>query len=154
MISVLGFIKVYLISANVTHIIHFIVSLLWSAVSRWCGWLKWVSLIDFDHTYGLWCKMSSKWFTWWRHQMKTFSALLAICAGNLPVTNEFPAQRSVTRSFGVLFHLRLYKRLSKQSWGWRFETPSCPLWCHCNDHPANNTIYLAIDSQTIRNIGY
>ena len=24
--------------------------------------------------------------TWWRHQMETFSALLAICAGNSPVT--------------------------------------------------------------------
>ena len=28
--------------------------------------------------------------TWWRHQMGTFSALLAICAGNSPVTGEFP----------------------------------------------------------------
>ena len=28
--------------------------------------------------------------TWWRHQMETFSALLAICAGNSPVTGEFP----------------------------------------------------------------
>ena len=26
----------------------------------------------------------------------------------------------------------LNKRLSKQSWGWWFETPSCPLWRHCN----------------------
>ena len=24
--------------------------------------------------------------TWWRHQMETFSALLAVCAGNSPVT--------------------------------------------------------------------
>ena len=24
--------------------------------------------------------------------------------------------------------------LSKQSWGWRFEKPSHPLWCHCNDY--------------------
>ena len=24
------------------------------------------------------------------------------------------------------------KRLSKQSWGWWFETPSCSLWRHCN----------------------
>ena len=24
------------------------------------------------------------------------------------------------------------KRLSKQSWGWWFETLSCPLWRHCN----------------------
>ena len=30
---------------------------------------------------------------WWRHQMETFSELLAICAGNSPVTGEFPAQR-------------------------------------------------------------
>ena len=28
--------------------------------------------------------------TWWRHQMETFSASLAICAGNSPVTGEFP----------------------------------------------------------------
>ena len=28
--------------------------------------------------------------TWWRHQMETFSALLALCAGNSPVTGEFP----------------------------------------------------------------
>ena len=34
--------------------------------------------------------------------MKTFSALLALCAGNSPVTGEFPSQRPVTRSFDVL----------------------------------------------------
>ena len=38
---------------------------------------------------------------WWPHQMKTFSALLAFCAGNSPVTVEFPAQRPVTHSFDV-----------------------------------------------------
>ena len=69
---------------------------------------------------------------WWRHQMETFSALLAICAGNLPVPGEFPAQRPVTRSFDVFFDLRLTKRLSKQSWGWWFETLSCPFWRHRN----------------------
>ena len=69
---------------------------------------------------------------WRRHQMETFSALLAICAGNSPVTGEFPAQRPATRSFDAFFHLRLFKRLSKQSWGWWFGAPSRPLWCHCN----------------------
>ena len=44
--------------------------------------------------------------------METFSALLAICAGNSPVPGEFPAQRPVTRSFDVFFDLRLNKRLS------------------------------------------
>ena len=38
---------------------------------------------------------------WWRHQMETFSALLAIYAGNSPVPGEFPAQRPVTRSFDI-----------------------------------------------------
>ena len=62
--------------------------------------------------------------------METFSTLLAICAGK---TGEFPAQRPVTWSFDVFFDLRLNKRLSKQLWGWWFETSSCPLWRQCND---------------------
>ena len=49
---------------------------------------------------------------WWRHQMETFSALLAICGGNSPVTGEFPAQRPVSRSFDIFFVMRLNKRLS------------------------------------------
>ena len=69
---------------------------------------------------------------WWRHQMLTFSALLAICAGNSPVPGEFPVQRPVTRSFYVFSDLRLNKRLSKQSLGWWFDTPPHPLWRHCN----------------------
>ena len=69
---------------------------------------------------------------WWRHQMETFSALLAICAGNSPVADEFPAQRPVMRSFDVFFDLRPNKRLSKQWWGWWFETLSSPLWRHCS----------------------
>ena len=41
--------------------------------------------------------VNPKWSRW-RHQMETFFALLAICAGNSPVTGEFPTQRPVTRS--------------------------------------------------------
>ena len=70
--------------------------------------------------------------SWWRHQRETFSALLAICAGNSLVTGEFPTQRPVTQSFDVFFDVRPNKRLSKQSWDWWFETPSRSLWCHCN----------------------
>ena len=70
--------------------------------------------------------------SWWRHQMETFSALLAFCAGNSPVPGEFPAQRPVTRSFDIFFDLRPNKQLSKQLWGWWIETPSCSLWRHCN----------------------
>ena len=45
--------------------------------------------------------------------METFSALLAFCAVNSPVTGEFPSQMPVTRSFDVFFDLRLNKPL----WG-------------------------------------
>ena len=65
--------------------------------------------------------------------MKTFSALLALCAGNSSVTCAFPAQRPVTRSFDVFSDLRLNKQLCKQSWGRWFESPSRSLWRHCND---------------------
>ena len=76
-----------------------------------------------------------KWWelTWWRHQMETFSALLFLCAGNSPVTGEFPSQRPVMCSFDVFFDLHLNKRFSKQWWGWWFGTPSHPLWRHCNE---------------------
>ena len=77
---------------------------------------------------------------WWRDQMKTFSALLTICAGLSLVTDEFPAQRPVKRSFGF-FYLRLNKRSSKQSWVWWFETPSRPLWRHCYGLTVGRLVY-------------
>ena len=89
-------------------------------------------LTAITHTFS-WNELFIYWFkSWWRHQIETFSALLAICAGNSSVTDEFPAQRPVTRSFDVSFDLRLNKRLSKQSLGWQFEMPLRPLWRHCN----------------------
>ena len=54
----------------------------------------------------------------------TFSALLALCEGNSPVTGKFPSQTPVTRCFYVSFEMRLNKRLSKPSRRRWFETPS------------------------------
>ena len=62
-----------------------------------------------------------------------YSFMMTSSNGNIfRVTGEFPTQRPMARSFGVFFDLRLNKRLSKQWLGWWFETPSCPLWRHCN----------------------
>ena len=61
-----------------------------------------------------------------------FSALLALCAGTLPVTGELPTQRPVTRSFDVFVELCVNKQLSKQPCGWCFQTPVSSLWRHCN----------------------
>ena len=89
--------------------------------------------------------------SWWRLQIETFSALLAICAENSPVPAESPTQRPVTRSFDVFFDLHPNKRLSKQRWGWWFETPLCPLWRH--RHGANcvhmQSVYIYVFRCTV-----
>ena len=59
------------------------------------------------------------------------------CGNNNPFPmnlcpGEFPTQRPVTRSLDVFFDLRLNKRLSKQPWGWWFETLSVWLWRQSN----------------------
>ena len=79
-------------------------------------------------------RYSNALISWWRHQMETLSALLTFCEGNSSSTGEFFPQRPVTRSLDVFFYLRQNKRLSKQWWGWWFETPSRPLWRHFNDN--------------------
>ena len=48
----------------------------------------------------------------------------------------FPRTKASDAELGF-FYLRLNKRLSKQSWGWWFETLSCSLWRHC-DEPIDN----------------
>ena len=63
--------------------------------------------------------------------------------GEFTGPGEFPTQRPVTRSFDVFFDLRLNKRLSKQPWGWWFETSSWSLWRQCND-----TIYESWSMET------
>ena len=83
--------------------------------------------------------LSNEWYmrnSWWRHQMQTFSALLAICARNSSVPGEFPARRPVTRGLNVFFDLHPYKRLGNQWW---FETPPCSLRRHCAHYPPPHT---------------
>ena len=72
-------------------------------------------------------------YTWWRHQMETFSALLVLCEGNPPATDGFPWQRPVTLNFVVFFDLCLNKRSSKQSTCRWCETSSHSLWRYCNE---------------------
>ena len=63
----------------------------------------------------------------WKHFHRHWSFVREIhrSAGNSP-------QRPVTGSFDVFFDLTVNKRLSKQPWGWWFETHSPPLWRHSN----------------------
>ena len=83
-----------------------------------------------------------------RHQMETFSVLLALCQGNPPVIGGFPSQRPVTRSFDIFFDMHLNKRLSKQSGRRWFETPYCLLWRRCKAiSTSTSTVYWCIASK-------
>ena len=102
------------------------------------GWLLQLQSYTTEHVFCKCCCMHnvvatmpspSRWhdvheWPWWRHQMETFSALLA----NPPVTGGFPSQRPVTRSFDDFADLHLNKQLSKQSRRRWIETPSRLLW--------------------------
>ena len=68
---------------------------------------------------------------WWRHQMETFSALLALCVGNSPVPVNSPHKGRWRGA--LMFSLICFnKQLGKKPWGWWFETPSWSLWRHYN----------------------
>ena len=62
--------------------------------------------------------------------------------GEFTGPGEFPAQRPVTQSFDVFFDLHLNEGLSKQSWGWWFETQCRPLWRHSNVGKRANNLYV------------
>ena len=68
-------------------------------------------------------------FSWWRHQIETSYALLALCEVNSPVTGEFSSQRPVTRSFWRFAPNKWLSKPSRRRW---FETPWRSLWRHCN----------------------
>ena len=99
-------------------------------------WFSGSEEVHIKNLYGL-----THWplgYTWWHHG-PALLRVTGLCAGNSPVTGEFPAQRPVTRSFDASFDLRLHKHLRKQSWSWWFETPSSSLWHH---HNVNDILYV------------
>ena len=71
------------------------------------------------------------WFMMTSSNGSIFCVTGPLC-GEFTGPGEFPTQRPVTRSFDVFFDLHLNKRLSKQPWGWWFETSSWSLWRQSN----------------------
>ena len=77
---------------------------------------------------------------WWHHHgvVANFPMMTSSNGNIFSVTGKFTGDRWIPRTkdsdagFDVFFDLHLNKRLRKQSWGWWFEMPSCPLWGHCN----------------------
>ena len=89
-----------------------------SKIIYWPVWIRRVTSVNCCHSF-------AATLTWWHHEMETFSALLALCAGNSPVT------LTKASDAGFLWS-GLNKRLGKQSGRRWFEMPSRSLWRHCN----------------------
>ena len=105
-----------------------------------------------ERRYDLWCHPEP----WWRHQMETFSALLALCAGNspVPVNSQHKGQWRGALMFSLIWvwinswvnnreacDLRRYRahcdvivmRTAKQLVEWPvIENDMTLIWCHCN----------------------
>ena len=75
------------------------------------------------------------WVSWRNFVMMTSSNGNIFCVTG-PLCGEFTGHRGISLTKAsdaeLFFDLCLNKRLSKQSWGWWFETPSRSLWRHCN----------------------
>ena len=80
---------------------------------------------------GIWASAVNGQFMMTSSNGNIFRVTGPLC-GEFTGPGEFPTQWPVTRSFDVFFDLCLNKRLSKQPWGWWFETPLWSLWRQCN----------------------
>ena len=56
------------------------------AVSLKSGWLTVELSITGNSMTLIWQHCNGHWLSWWRHEMETSSMLVALCAGNSPVT--------------------------------------------------------------------
>ena len=72
--------------------------------------------------------------SWWRHQMETFFRVTGHLCGEFTGPRWIPRTKASDAELWCFLwsDLRLNERLSKQLWGWWFETLSHPLWCHRN----------------------
>ena len=64
----------------------------------------------------------------WKHFPRYWPFVWGI--NRSPVKSPHKGQSRGALMFSLI---RMIKRLSKQSWGWWFETASCSLWRHCNE---------------------
>ena len=98
---------------------------------RSCVWLH-VYMITFMHVYTVYPMICARF-----NMMTSSNGNICRVTGHL--CGEFTGRRWIPctkASDAVLWcflDLRLNKKLSKQWGDWWFETPSHPLWRHCND---------------------
>ena len=76
--------------------------------------------------------LDGRCFVWRRKHTRYIFRIAGHLCGELTGHRWIPRIKANDAELWCFFDLRLNKRLSKQSWGWWFETPSRPLWRHSN----------------------
>ena len=69
---------------------NILTSAIGTAEGKYDFWYKRSDNKDATKYKSLWDNIRKQCHSWWRHQMETFSALLALCAGNSPVPVNSP----------------------------------------------------------------
>ena len=120
----------------IQHVIHYENCLVISKTQIQIWWQDRVvnyMLMNWKRSMSLWGYLPGAPLTMMTSSNGNIFRVTGPLCGEFTGPGEFPTQRPVTRSFDVFFDLRLNKRLSKQPWGWWFETPSWSLWRQCNE---------------------
>ena len=89
----------------------------------------WFVLFTGEFSHSMWLEY---------HMMTSSNENIFRVTGHL--CGEFTAQGQWRGPLMLSFDLRLNKPLSKQSWGWWFETPLRPLWRHFYEHCQTRTL--------------
>ena len=77
------------------------------------------------------------WYYSQQSHMNIFRVTGPLC-GEFTCPRWIPLTKASDTELCCFFDLRLNEPLSKQSWGWWFETPLSPLWRQCNAELANS----------------
>ena len=77
-----------------------------------------------------------------------FRVTVPLC-GEFTALRWFPNTKASDAEPWCFFNLGPNKRLSKQSWGWWFETPSRSLWRHCHACEDRGSLSLTEINQAI-----
>ena len=98
-------------------LIYLYIQLMYVNRHMWCNWLGTCCAIHSHILPGIY--------------KSHYTCVMMTSSNSFRVTGLCEGKSPVTR-FDVFFNLRPNKRLSKQSWGWWFQTLSRPLWRQCN----------------------
>ena len=122
--------KVFILKKNPLQLKLLLLTALWISFME-SGWMWMLIGVNYEE-----CNIHDD-FIKWKHFPRYWPFVRGIYRS--PVNSPPKGQWRIALVFSLICSLN--KRLSKQSWGWWFETLSSSLWCHCNGKDLVETNY-------------